>query len=298
MLFLLHTSRSNILLAPTQSSRSPPSRQRWRHHPAPFPVHFCPGRSLATEGPVYGTEESPQVACFSTVFFYPGKEKPSAAKFFFCSSDLLRHHFDSSSYSPYSPLVYPTRTPGSRTTVRVAMATYSGASTPERRPSSEYKLGSNAEKGDALGDKDVRIMQDGSGVGTTHRGLTARHITFIGIGGGIGTVSRLSLASLPAGITDPPSLLHFVGSLHWYRCRTRKGRSCWFAIVSPSFFLKPSPTEQLIEFLALRYQGLLRRRCYPVVCHGIDRRARYPRESNFDRKSPFPSHLTYQHSRR
>jgi hypothetical protein len=100
------------------------------------------------------------------------------SKFFFASSFLLSHRTHD---------------------ITARMATteaYSGASTPERRPSSDYKMGSNAEKGDALGDKDVRIMQDGSGVGTTHRGLTARHITFIGIGGGIGTVS--------------PSLLNFL----------------------------------------------------------------------------------------
>ncbi|GAA5984888.1 hypothetical protein JCM5350_002598 [Sporobolomyces pararoseus] len=94
---------------------------------------------------------------------------------------------------------------------------YSGASTPERRPSSDYKMGSNAEKGDALGDKDVRIMQDGSGVGTTHRGLTARHITFIGIGGGIGTGLFIGTGAALAKAGPAGLLLAYcvVGAILW-----------------------------------------------------------------------------------
>lgn len=117
---------------------------------------------------------------------------------------LLSHH-SQNSYSTMSgsPPVFDSR-----------------ATTPEnRRDSSDYKgTTSNAEKGDALGDKDVRVMHDGSGVGTTHRGLTSRHITFIGIGGGIGTVSFTFLyliLNLPKP-TNTDRYLVLVGFIHRY----------------------------------------------------------------------------------
>ncbi|GAA5838134.1 hypothetical protein JCM5353_001508 [Sporobolomyces roseus] len=94
----------------------------------------------------------------------------------------------------------------------------SRATTPEhRRDSSDYKGTSNAEKGDALGDKDVRVMHDGSGVGTTHRGLTSRHITFIGIGGGIGTGLFIGTGAALANAGPAGLLLAycFVGAILW-----------------------------------------------------------------------------------
>ncbi|GAA6060668.1 hypothetical protein JCM10212_001224 [Sporobolomyces blumeae] len=92
------------------------------------------------------------------------------------------------------------------------------AQTPSRRDSgSDFKSGKDSEKGDALGDKDVCVIGDGSGVGQTHRGLTSRHITFIGIGGGIGTGLFIGTGAALAKAGPLGLLLAFcvVGAILW-----------------------------------------------------------------------------------
>ena len=162
---------------------------------------------------------------------------------------LLSHH-SQNSYSTMSgsPPVFDSR-----------------ATTPEnRRDSSDYKgTTSNAEKGDALGDKDVRVMHDGSGVGTTHRGLTSRHITFIGIGGGIGTVSFTFLyliLNLPK-LVNPDSILALVGFIHWYWCSSSECWSSWsFAVSFPvvlTDFLFLRRLTQITSYSAYCFVGAI-----------------------------------------
>ena len=153
---------------------------------------------------------------------------------------------------------------------------YSGASTPEHRSSLDFKMGSNAEKGDALGDKDVRVMRDGSGVGTTHRGLTARHITFIGIGGGIGTVSlEFILCSPRQPRLTAPSVARRVSSSVLVPLLPRPVLpvSCCecFASLRARFDTFDSIADNIETCRLSLTQRVLRCWSHPLVCHGVDR---------------------------